>query len=305
MRIGFITCADLSRYFVSKKNPLFTHDDQVACDFLTERGILVHPVPWGTPVASIVDQFNLLIVRSPWDYMDSEQNRLDFFEWLGELEACRVPVANPYSVLKWNLDKHYLRELKHKGVQTVPSDFIEPDDPSEALLELFKKYSRIVVKPCISAAANDTYRILTEQELSDFVPVFQRIRRNRSFIVQPYIEEICNMGEWSLVFLNGTYSHAVLKLPKPGHWLVQDELGGSVQSLDPPEHIVEFGIASYQKLDTELLYARVDILGGDKCMLGELELVEPELFFLERRHNAPNLSALEQFHRGIRKLVHN
>src|SRR5688572_24089845 len=112
-KIGFITCADLSRYNVSPRNPLLTYDDQTACDHLMSHGYDVKPVVWGTPAFEILNQrFDLLIVRSAWDYMDSEQNRVGFLAWLKELDDHQVPVANSYQVLRWNLDKHYLRDLQ-------------------------------------------------------------------------------------------------------------------------------------------------------------------------------------------------
>jgi glutathione synthase/RimK-type ligase-like ATP-grasp enzyme len=320
VRVGFITCSDLSRYFVSDKNPLFTHDDQVAADFLNSHGVSVTPVVWGSPVDLIKSNYDLLIVRSPWDYMDSEEKRIGFFNWLRELDSAGVRLLNSFPVLQWNLDKHYLRDLEEVGIATVPTTFLEPGDPSKLIDNAFARLGRIVVKPCIAAAANDAYLIEKADELAAFQTQFATIRGERAFMIQPFIEEIRSAGEWSLVFLNGEYSHAVLKLPKPGNWLVQDELGGSVQSAEPPMEVREFAEQAYSKLAhllrarfseaSTLLYARVDVLGmrassrlekidPTSLKIGEVELVEPELFFLDRMTNEANKCALQRFLAGI------
>lgn len=308
LKIGFITCADLSRYFVSPDNPLLTHDDQLAFDELTARGCHVDTVVWGTSVSKVkAQEFDLLIVRSPWDYFDSDDNRRNFLDWLKALKDSGIHVANNYDVLKWSLDKHYLRELEHSGVNIVATEYLEANESTQKIEESLLQYGSVVVKPCIGAAAKDAFLIRSFGELKTFINEFESLRGDRAFMVQPFIREIASEGEWSLVFLDEQYSHAVLKKPKSGGWLVQDELGGSVQSEEPPKEVREFAQDAFQKLttllqnkfgsDSSLLYARVDILPG--LRVGELELAEPELFFLDRKNNKANESALSKFHEGI------
>ncbi len=302
MRIGFVTCADLSRYRVSKQNPLYTHDDQIAADFLLAQGCDVVPIVWGEPVEQVKKKnLDVLVVRSPWDYSDSEENRASFLAWLQELNKHSLPLANPFPVLRWNLDKHYLQELENSGVSIPPTILMGPQDTLEVLDDALAKWGKIVVKPCISAGARDTF--LFDQR--DALRMLQPIRCGRTFMVQPFLPAISDVGEWSLVFLNQEYSHAVLKLPKKGHWLVQDELGGSVQCLEAPNDIREFAQATFEKAQSllqtkfgshgHLLYARVDILPG--CVLGELELLEPELFFRD------HIGAVQKFHQGLLRLT--
>jgi hypothetical protein len=57
-------------------------------------------------------------------------------------------------------------------------------------------------------------------------------------------------------------------------------------------------LALKEKFDVcDLLYARLDVFPG--LYISELELVEPELFFLDRRTMKPNVRALQLFHDGI------
>ena len=114
------------------------------------------------------------------------------------------------------------------------------------------------------------------------------------------------------MFLNGNYSHCVLKHPKQGDWRVQDELGGSVRSIDCPDDIRRFGEQTIELLQRflvdkfgergqSLLYCRMDVLPGN--LMSEVELVEPELHFLDRRTMKGDPRALQLFFEGIRTAV--
>lgn len=172
MKIGFITCADLSRYrtplYTATTHPLLTHDDQWAFDYLQkERGCSVEPVIWGASVDDIVrDKFDCLIVRSPWDYMDDEKSSKRFFDWLLELERKLVCVLNSVGICLWSLDKHYLFELERCGVRIVPSRLLEADDGVELVRSEFERLQAIVVKPCIGAAAKVSFVICLAMSLN-------------------------------------------------------------------------------------------------------------------------------------------
>lgn len=305
-KIGFITCEDLSRYFPSKKNPLLTHDDQLAADYLEAKGFEVQPVIWGSDLNP--KEFNMLVVRSPWDYMDSKPQCDHFFEWLNKLSNEKAVLANPYPLLRWNLDKHYLLELQQNGVSIVPTKIYKPEEEIP-WNKHFQEWQEIVFKPTVSAAAKDTYRFTAQNEFEAVSEQIKQLRQGRDFMVQPYIKEVATEGEWSFIFIGGQNTHSILKKPKPGGWLVQDELGGSVHWETPPKDYLETAKKVYQKLCEladrkwqidKILYARVDILPGQ--YLGELELVEPELFFLDRRQNKPYQKALQAFYQGIKEL---
>ena len=304
-KVGFITCADLSKYKLSKKNSYLTHDDQLACDFLQEKNFIVEPVLWGSDINYIKNNFNILIIRSPWDYSISENNTREFFSWLKALREENILLANSYEILLWNLDKHYLRDLDKLKINIVPTEFFEPHEDNNKIYEYLQNWQKIVVKPCVSAGARNTYLINNTQELDNFILKFNNLRNKNSYMIQPFIQEICHDGEWSLIFLNQEYSHAVLKKPKAGNWLVQDELGGFVFCLEAPTQVRVLAQDIINKINyifpDNLLYGRIDILPG--LLLGELELFEPELFFLDRRNMSPNIQALTKFYQGIIKIL--
>ncbi|MEM7167358.1 MAG: hypothetical protein AAF581_17990 [Planctomycetota bacterium] len=314
-RIGFVTAADLSRFFPSDSDPLLTHDDAVAADFLRQHKHEVIPVRWGTDETSTLD---LAVVRSPWDYSDSEQQSTQFFAWLRQLSH-HVPVWNPVPLLLWNLDKHYLAALAAADVPTVPTEFFEATDPldEDLLAARCRRDGALVLKPCISAGARDTFLIREPEDTQHLQGANGRVdgpfatwRGDRSFMLQPFLSEISERGEWSLVFIDGTYTHAVLKLPARGEWLVQDELGGSVRTATPPapvravaEHAHDAIASVCPDCHDTPLYARVDVIEThDGPRVGEVELVEPELFFKPRGTQVTTgEAALAQFQRGIER----
>ena len=44
-----------------------------------------------------------------------------FQKWLDSLEG--LPIENPLSVLKWNLNKRYLGELAERGIPVIPTAY--------------------------------------------------------------------------------------------------------------------------------------------------------------------------------------
>ena len=314
--IGFITAADLSRFFPSQEEPLLTHDDRVAAQCLRTHGHTVEPIVWGRQVPSRVD---VAIVRSPWDYQDSSESAARFFEWLEEV-ASRVLVINPVALMRWNLDKRYLRDLETYDAPIVPTEYYGADRPlRRADLAALAERHPIVLKPSISAAAHDTFLIQDPgavdrlESHNGSIPVdieFDAWRGDRTFLVQPFLPEIRDRGEWSVVFIDGEATHAVLKRPRVGDWRVQDELGGSVETGQPPEAVLRAAQDSWVALrrahpqGADALYARIDIVETESgALTSELELFEPELFFKRRgvHSGAVEDRAVAAFRRGVER----
>jgi len=144
-----------------------------------------------------------------------------------------------------------------------------------------------VVKPAISATAHQTW-LVAPQRASEQQARFEALLASSpsGVMVQPFLPEIRD-GEWSLVFLGGEFSHAVLKRPADGDFRVQHDFGGTVERLEPEAFLVEDARAvlhaAARATDTrveEILYARVDgIVRDEALLLMELELIEPVLFF--------------------------
>ena len=99
------------------------------------------------------------------------------------------------------------------------------------------------------------------------------------FIVQPYLKEIEDSGELSIVFINNHYSHCVRKQPKKGDFRTSYEFGAkwTLEKLD--QKLVKNAENIIKILDKNLLYARIDAIElNGKLILMELEVTEPFLF---------------------------
>lgn len=168
--------------------------------------------------------YDAVLLRSVWDY---HVRYLEFTEWLGQLDKAGVPVLNETDLVRWNADKQYLLELRERGVGIVPSQVAAGPLLRDVLNGL--NGQQVVIKPTVSATAHFTIRgTAGSEELSramDDLP-------DTVYLVQPFQPEIQSEGEWSLIFVDGEFTHAVLKRPADGDYRVQDDFGGTAELLE-------------------------------------------------------------------------
>lgn len=250
-------------------------EDKLVMDALAQRGLVVHRTNWDNPSFDWSSTKSLLF-RTTWDYFD----RFDEFEqWLKEVSEI-TSLINPKHLIYWNLDKHYLNDLKKKGVNIVSSYFIETGD-DRTLQECIEHagWNKAVLKPCISGAARHTYVV----ELGDTSRdgIFKKLIQNESMILQPFIESITTKGEVSHMVMGGKYTHSILKKAKTGDFRVQDDFGGSVHLYDAAEQEIAFAEKVMSSVSPVPLYGRVDVVwdNNHELAVSELEIIEPELWF--------------------------
>ncbi|MEX2144245.1 MAG: hypothetical protein WD740_06595, partial [Anaerolineales bacterium] len=130
--------------------------DQLAAAALKARGLTVEPALWQDPMIDW-SQYSAVVIRSCWDY---HQRAAEFSAWLAHLQSLQVALWNPVEVVRWNMDKMYLSDLAQQGINVLPSVWL-PRGAKVHLRELMaeKKWSQVVIKPVISAAADQTYLI--------------------------------------------------------------------------------------------------------------------------------------------------
>ena len=265
-RIAFVT---------SERLPDLHGDDRLVADALQRRGFPVTAAVWSD---SAVDwrQFASVVIRAAWDYhLDAER----YTEWLHDCDDKDVNVWNPPEAVLANLDKRYLVDFENAGAGIVPIEYVERGRPQSlhTLLER-RGWTRAVVKPAVSASAFGTWRTSLTTAVSD-QSRFDDEMMQRSLLVQPFVDEIVDAGEWSIVFFDGEYSHAVVKKPATGDFRVQEELGGHAEPRDPSPSIVAHARRLLSHAGAPLLYARVDgIERGGEFLLMELEINEPFLY---------------------------
>jgi glutathione synthase/RimK-type ligase-like ATP-grasp enzyme len=154
--------------------------------------------------------YDAVLLRAVWDY---HTRYLEFAEWLGQLDKAGVPVLNDSDLVRWNADKRYLLELRERGVAIVPTQVAAGACLREVVAGLDGQ--EIVIKPTVSATAYNTVRGLAGSE--EFSQQIDELPDD-VYLVQPFLPEIQSEGEWSLIYLDGEFSHAVLKRPADGDY---------------------------------------------------------------------------------------
>ncbi len=248
-------------------------DDAGLIEALRHRGLHARWLPWDDPATEAAD---LVILRAAWDYTE---RREEFLAWTNRVRN----LLNAPPVVAWNSDKHYLHDLAAAGVPVVPSSFLEPGE------RVTLPRAELVVKPAIGAGSIDTLRFTDAAAAAKHAT--RLLDAGRSVLVQPYDARV-EQGETAMVFLGGEQSHAFTKgpiLPPQGEAPGLDGSGTyaveQLTSADPDFELWDLGHAALDAAcahlgipRTDLLYARVDVIGGhaDPVLL-ELELVEPSL----------------------------
>jgi glutathione synthase/RimK-type ligase-like ATP-grasp enzyme len=261
-----------------KDLPQLCDDDRLLLDYLNGQGIRAEAVVWDAGDVAW-ERFGCVVLRSCWDY---HLRPHEFADWVRRLAGAHVPLVNPAETVLWNMDKTYLQDLSRNGVKVAPTVRLRKGEPADlhAILES-EGWEEAVIKPSISATAFQTWRT-SLAEAANHNTGLQKMLAEADMLVQPFIKEVVQKGEWSLVFLGGEYSHGVLKRPQKGDFRVQELFGGSSTRSTPPDQVVEQAAKVLQRAGRPWSYARVDGIEVEgELLLMELELIEPYLFLGE------------------------
>ncbi len=267
MTIVFATC---------DAHPLIAADDQILAAALTPLGVTATPIPWTEIDPHALVDAPPIVLRSTWDY-----HRIPtmFSTWLSALEDSGRTVWNDPAIARGNIDKLYLRQLESAGL-AIPKtrwlDRIDEGSLRQALEE--ERWQQAVLKPRIAATAYGTFLIT-----ADTLPADEEfaLARASGALLQEFVPEIVDRGEMSLIYCEGVFSHAVSKRARPGDFRVQQDFGGVVTPVEPSSSLIAFADRVMATVPGPQLYARVDVVETERGpLLMELELIEPELYFL-------------------------
>ena len=274
-RVALATCSQL---------PDLSADDLPLIAALADRGVTAEPAVWDDPSVDW-QAFDLVLVRSTWDYSPRHD---EFLDWVRSLKR----VANSADVIAWNTDKRYLRVLEEAGVPVIPTIWLDPERhlSKRAVHTRMPAFGDFVVKPVVSAGAQNTGRYQPVSAESRGLAISHAVRLlddGRWVMIQPYVTSVDTSGETCLVFIEGELTHAVRK---------NALRTGPVQDSAPlyaPEEMAPFEATPAQvevaqralavareATGADLTYARVDLVSGDdgEPMVIELELTEPSLW---------------------------
>ena len=248
-------------------------DLPLASAALRAAGFAVDLVRWDDETVDWA-AVDLAVVRSCWDYA---WRLKEFLAWAGSVPRLR----NAAELLRWNTDKAYLRDLERAGLPVVPTVW----DPASAAA--LPDAAEWVVKPSVSAGSRDTARWSDAGEA--LTHAAELTGAGRTAMVQPYLASVDEAGETAMLFIGGSFSHAVRKGPllKQGEGVRQDrDSRGDLRAARPgadqrdvAEAVFE-AIGSLQPGVPAPLYARIDLVrdAEGRPVVLELELTEPSLF---------------------------
>ena len=265
--LALATCAAL---------PQLSVDDSALARALEREGVHARPAVWDD-AAEDWSAFSGVLIRSCWDY---HLKPAAFEAWLSELERRKARVFNPLPTLRWNLSKTYLKECADAGVPVVPTAWLPPG-PADLESELRARgWGQAVLKPVVAAGGFGVRRLspgaTTEAQAA------LSSEGARGAMLQPFLPEIQSEGEWSFIFIDGAFTHAVLKTAKAGEFRIQEEYGGDARAQAPAAELVAQARAALARVTRPWLYARVDAVRSSGALLiSEIELLEPSLYFAQ------------------------
>ena len=270
-------------------------DDQLLVTVLVEQGAHAQPEVW-TDASVDWAAYDRVLIRSPWDYSD---HRDDFLAWARRVAAV-TELRNPATLIAWNTDKTYLRELAAAGIPITPTTFIDAE-ASLAAWEPPTDCATFVVKPSVSAGSRDTIRVPNDAAGAERARahIAMLIGQGKTAMVQPYLDSVDELGETALMFIDGSFSHAIRKGPLLSLNGDGERVGDLYmkEQIDPRTAAADERELAERILDRvpggRPLYARVDLvrLADGSPVLLELELCEPSLFFAHGEGSAARLAS--------------
>ena len=258
-----------------RKHPALSESDELLALQLRSRGVDVVVAPWDDILPSALRGVTVCL-RSTWDYHTRSD---EFGAWIRALREHGITVINPAETVLWNMDKGYLGWLEARGIPIPDTRWIAPGGAIDLVVLLASAgWERAVLKPRISATAYGTHLVTPATQLE---PGERDALSRNGALLQAFVPEIQTGGETSLIFIDGSFSHAVSKRPSAGDFRVQHEFGGTVGAAHAGPVLRQFGTRVLDAIPCPWTYARVDLVDTALGpLLMELELIEPDLFLV-------------------------
>jgi hypothetical protein len=140
-------------FATSDAYPELSHHERGVIDELKQLGLVGRPVVWTEPNEAWRDA-RLVVIQSTWD---SHLRPSDFLRWVDRVHAVK-PLQNPSSLVRWNFDKNYLRELEEAGVAVTPTVWVKRGETVDvAALMRDRNWDRVVIKPMSQLTMTESF----------------------------------------------------------------------------------------------------------------------------------------------------
>ena len=266
---------------------------------LERRGIKTRFVLWEDTEIDWSEP-ELTISRTTSSYLFATEQ---FFNWAEEVEK-KSTLWNSSHVMMWNHHKRYIMELQEKGIP-VPETILIPQNTDKSLDTILDEipWDDFVIKPCIGAGSCGLKRFTKDSH--DLEPHLLSLNRHGFYfdypglgrldfgpsdtLVQPYLPEIKQKGEASLIYYGEEFSHSVIKKVKQGDYRAHPDYGAEVLLYTPSEEEIEVGHQVLEAVGSPTEFARLDLIPSDDGpVVIELELIDPMMFFNHQPETAEN-----------------
>ncbi|WP_230531689.1 ATP-grasp domain-containing protein [Microvirga roseola] len=254
-------------------------------DGLRSEGAEAAHAPWKTTPLETFAQADAVLPLCCWDYHDDPKR---FLDWIDALEATGARLFNPPSTLRWNFRKTYLLEMAAAGL-SVPRTFHLGEANRSAIERMMKAegWKTAVLKPVSGQSGNGVRKLgRAERETWPLNP-----DTPGEALLQEFQEDIAVLGETTLTFIDGVFSHAVRRVLKAGEWRANQQYGTTYERVEVSREVIDAARAYFGLLPQTPLYARIDgLVRPAGFMLMELELIEPYLYLEFDPGSAANLA---------------
>ncbi len=241
---------------------------------LSRRGVEAGLRIWTeTPVETFAVA-DLVLPICCWDYHADPQR---FADWIDELDRRGARLINDAEVLRWNLRKTYLLEMAASGL-AVPKTVHLPLASADAIETRMRRegWDCAILKPVSGQSGFGVQKLELDRRSEWSLDSYDA----KEALLQAFQSDIGALGETTLTFIDGVFSHAIRRRLKPGEWRANLQYGATPEAFDPAPEVVEAARRYLDAAPRLPVYARVDGLARpDGFMLMELELIEPYLYF--------------------------
>lgn len=263
---SFVTYAEL---------PDLDPDDRLVAQELERRGFRTQAAIWDDPAIDW-STAGLCVIRSAWDY---HLRHDEFLQWAASVTAVGQ-LRNELSLIQWNSNKTYLRDLARCGAPVVPTIWVKARSHADlSSIMRDNAWADVIIKPTVGLATFGVRRVgNTPGKLRAGQAHLEILLRSGDVMIQPFYPSVVSYGERALVFIYDEFSHCVRKT---AFQTLMPAGGAGEAPAKATSEEIDIARGVIRSLDRPSLYARVDLVRDDiGCpRLLELELVEPSLFF--------------------------